>query len=113
MSAKIPPIGTLRDKVQLQAKNMFKNSAGGHEVSYVPIASVWANVSANNGNSMQLADSNMSAISHIVLLRFRNDIGAGDRIIYRNKTLEIISLNDLNSRKAYIKCLCSEKIVRG
>ena len=113
MSAKIPPIGTLRDKVQLQAKTISQDVAGGHEISYLPITSVWANVSSSNGREMVQADANNISVTHVVLLRFRNDLSLGDRIIYRNRTLEILSLNDLNGKRAYLKCFCLEIEVVG
>ncbi|MCF6344753.1 MAG: phage head closure protein [Devosiaceae bacterium] len=113
MSAKIPSIGTLRDKVQLEAKNMVDDGAGGHLVSYSSIANVWANVSPSNGRSVQIADANSVSISHVVLLRFRSDLEVGHRIIYRSRTLEILSVNDLNGHKAYLQCFCSETVVAG
>ncbi len=113
MSVKIPPIGTLRERVQLLAKNMVDDGAGGHVVTYSPIATVWANVGSNNGREVLLADANNVSTSYVVLLRFRNDLSAGDRIIYRSKTLEVIFVNDLNGHKAYLKCLCSEIKVIG
>ncbi len=114
MSAKkIPAIGTLRDKVQLEAKNMNDDGAGGHVVSYALIATVWANVSPSNGREVREADANNIATSHIVLLRFRSDLSVGDRLIYRSRILEILSVNDFNGHKAYLKCLCSEIVVVG
>ena len=113
MNMKIPPIGSLRHRVQLLNKIMSSDNAGGHEVSYVHLANVWANIRSNNGIITQMADANISALTHIIIIRYRNDINIGDRIIYEGRIFEIISLNDLNGYRAYLQCFCSEQIVRG
>ncbi len=113
MSDKIPPIGTLREKIELQSKNMSDDGLGGFIVSYSTIANVWASVNAANGREIEIADSRAAKISHIILMRYRSDLSAGDRIIYRNNILEIISINDLNGRKAYLKCYAAQIEVIG
>jgi SPP1 family predicted phage head-tail adaptor len=55
----------------------------------------------------------MVAISHAVVLRFRPDIGPGDRVIYRGRNLDVVSAADLNGRRAYLSCACSETQVTG
>ena len=52
-------------------------------------------------------------ISHAVTLRFRTDLKPGDRIIYRGRNLEIATLADINGRRAYLSCQCSERAVTG
>jgi head-tail adaptor len=53
------------------------------------------------------------AISHAVVLRFRADLGPGDRIVYRGRNLDVVSAADLNGRRAYLSCACSETHVTG
>jgi len=113
MSIKIPPIGSLRERVQLLRKEMSVDSAGGHVTNFVLIADVWANVKAANGRVSFEGDAAGSLVTHAVILRFRNDVKAGDRIVYRDEKLEIISSEDLNGRRAYLKCNCAKKMVVG
>jgi SPP1 family predicted phage head-tail adaptor len=53
------------------------------------------------------------AISHSVVLRFRNDVSPGDRIVYRGRNLDVVSAADLNGRRAYLSCACSETSFTG
>lgn len=113
MSGKIPPVGSLRDRVQLQRKSMAPNESGGHDVLYVPLTSVWARVHALSGRFDGHAGARGAEITHTVVMRFRNDLQAGDRIIYRGQGLEVISAGDLNGRRAYLNCRCRLNSVAG
>ncbi len=59
------------------------------------------------------ADGRTVAISHSVVLRFRNDVSPGDRIVYRGRNLDVVSAADLNGRRAYLSCACSETSFTG
>lgn len=113
MNARIPPIGTLRDRVQLQRKDMSAEAEGGHTILYVPLATVWARVTSLKGHISREADSRGADISHSVVMRFRTDVGPGDRVLYRGRALEILSADDLNGRRAYLSCACAERKITG
>lgn len=108
MTGRIPAIGTLRDRVQLQRKDSAAEPEGGHAVTFVPLATVWARVHALTGRETRQADGKSATVSHTVVLRYRTDIVPGDRMIYRGRALEIISAEDLNGRRAYLSCACTE-----
>jgi len=113
VSARIPSIGTLRERVQLQRKNMNSDPVGGHAISFTPLATVWAKVKSLRGRERREADARSAIVSHTVMVRFRSDLSAGDQIIYRGKALEVLSADDLNGRRAYLSCSCIEKSVAG
>jgi head-tail adaptor len=52
-------------------------------------------------------------ISHSVVMRFRADLGPGDRIVYRGRNLDVVTAGDLNGRRAYLSCACTETSVAG
>lgn len=107
MIGRTPAIGTLRDRVQLQRKDSAPEADGGHAVTFVPLATVWARVYALSGRETRHADGKSATISHTVVLRYRTDLAPGDRIIYRGRPLEIVSAEDLNGRRAYLSCTCA------
>jgi len=107
-SRDLPALGTLREHVELQRKDQSIDSAGGHVAVFTPLAIVWARVIPASGALVSLGDAKSARISHNVTVRFRSDLNPGDRIIYRSSQLEIISANDLNGRRAYLICKCSQ-----
>ncbi len=113
MNGKIPSIGSLRERVQLFTKVMSKDDAGGHVVSFVSIGDVWAKVIPSKGRTFFEVNSRSAIATHEVLMRFRDDLNVGDQIIYRDEKLELVSVNDLNGRRAYLRCICTKKTVAG
>jgi len=113
MSERIPSFGTLTDRVQLRRRESLGDGGGGHERIFVPLNSVWARVRSLTGRQGTNADGRAVAISHSVVLRFRSDIAPGDRIVYRGRNLDVVSTADLNGRRAYLSCACSETSFTG
>lgn len=108
MNARIPAIGTLRDRVQILNKSMAAEAEGGHSATYLPLATVWARVRALSGTQNFANDGRTARGSHAVVLRFRSDVSPGDRVVYRGENLEVISAEDLNGRRAYLSCVCTQ-----
>lgn len=110
---RVPPIGTLTDRVQLRRRDSTAQDGGGHGWVFVPIASVWARVRGLSGRQGTSADGRAVVVSHSVVMRFRSDVSPGDRIVYRGRNLDVVSVADLNGRKAYLACNCSETSFTG
>ena len=113
MSEVAPAIGSLSDRVQLKRREFTGESEGGFVAVFVPLATVWARVRALTGRTGTSADSRSVSLSHVVVLRFRTDLKAGDRMVYRGQALEVIGLADLNGGKAFLSCQCSAISVTG
>lgn len=110
---KIPAVGTLTDRVQLKRRESVGDGGGGHERLYVPLTNVWARVRSLSGRQGTNADGRAVAISHSVVLRFRSDVSPGDRIVYRGRNLDVVSTADMNGRRAFLSCACSETSFTG
>ena len=113
MSERIPPLGTLTDRVTLQRKVTSPEPEGGEVAVYSALATVWARVRQLSARSAVAEDARGQSISHSVVIRFRTDLKPGDRIVYRGRNLEIGGLADINGRRAYLSCQCSERAVTG
>ena len=110
---RLPAIGTLRDRVQFQRRDMVAESEGGHSIVFMPIATIWARVSALSSRQTQVGDARGVSISHSVVMRYRTDVKPGDRLIHRGIGLTVISAEDLNGRRAYLSCACSQTVITG
>ena len=109
----MPPVGSLRDRVQLQRRDMMLMPDGGHETLYLPLATVWARVRQRSARMMREGDGRASTSTHGVVIRFRKDVRPGDRIVYRGRALEVVEAEDINGRRAYLSCLCVETAMVG
>jgi SPP1 family predicted phage head-tail adaptor len=110
---RIPPLGTLTDRVTLKRKIVSSEPEGGEVAVYSTLSTVWARVRQLSARQAYAGDARGQAISHSVVLRFRTDLAPGDRIVYRGRDLEIAALADINGRRAYLSCQCSERAVTG
>jgi len=109
VSGATPPIGSLRERLQLLSRTLVAETEGGHGALYVPIATVWGRVHERGyAGFSAIADARAARTTHIVTLRHRSDLSPGDRIVYRGRNLEIVQANDLNGRRAYLSCACAE-----
>ena len=113
MSERIPPIGTMTDRVQIRRKEMTGEDEGGHTTLFVPMATVWARVRSLTGRKIEQSDGRAVGISHSVVMRYRPDLGPGDRVVYRGRNLDVVTAADLNGRRAYLSCACTETSVAG
>ena len=111
MSADIPAIGALRDRVRLFHKDMMAEPEGGNQSVYMPLATVWARVHTRPAGRSEFADARGTATTHTVVMRFRTDLAAGDRITCRGRVLDVLSVEDLNGKRAFITCACAETTV--
>ncbi len=112
-SERLPALGTLRERIELLQKSQAIGPEGGHATTYVPLATVWARVRSLSGSLTSLTDGRASKISHSIVIRHRTDLSPGDRIVYRTRPLEVLSVADLNGRRAYLTCRCSETEATG
>ena len=113
MSEATPPLGTLTDRVTLKRKITTDEPEGGEVAVFTTLATVWARVRQLSARASYAEDARGQNISHSVVLRFRTDLKPGDRIVYRGRDLESAGLADINGRRAYLSCQCSERAVTG
>ena len=113
MSERVPPVGTLTDRVELKRRELVAEGGGGHTSLFVTLGNVWARVRSHSGRQAESADGRVVAVSHSVVLRFRSDLAPGDRIIYRGEPLEVVSAGDLNGRRAFLSCTCTHTTRAG
>ena len=113
MSGVVPPLGPLTDRVVLKRKITTDEDEGGVTTVYSTLATVWARVRSLGTRQSFEADARGQSVSHAVVMRYRTDLEAGDRIVYRGRDLEVLGTSDLNGRRAYLSCQCAERVVIG
>jgi SPP1 family predicted phage head-tail adaptor len=113
MAERGPALGEPRERVQLKQRVTTDEDEGGETALYVPLATVWARVRTLSARPATAADGRAVALTHSVVLRYRSDIGPGDRIVHAGRSLEVLAASDLNGRHAWLSLTCSETASRG
>ena len=112
-AARPPALGALGDRIAIQRRDVSAEDEGGAIATFVPVATVWARVRTLSSSRSQAADGRGVTITHAVVLRYRTDIAPGDRLLFGGRSLEVIAAADLNGRRAWLSCTCSERQVTG
>jgi SPP1 family predicted phage head-tail adaptor len=100
--------GDLRERITVLAYRETKNAMG----EMVPVydetfAEVWASVQGVTAREFLLAGQQQTEISHRVRLRYLTGLTQRMRIVWRGRTLEIVSLLEHANRSEH-ELLCQE-----
>jgi SPP1 family predicted phage head-tail adaptor len=102
--------GDLRERITVLAYRETKNAMG----EMVPVydetfAEVWASVQGVTAREFLLAGQQQTEISHRVRMRFLTGLTQRMRIVWRGRTLEIVSLLEHANRSEH-ELLCQETL---
>jgi SPP1 family predicted phage head-tail adaptor len=100
--------GELRERVAVMAYRETKNQMG----EMVPVydqtfATVWASVEGVTARELLLAGQQQTEISHRVRMRYLPGLTQQMRIVWRDRTLEIISVLEHENRSIH-ELICQE-----
>ena len=102
--------GNLRHLVELQEQTSVDDGAGGSETSYVPRATMWADITATSGREFFQAKTLMPELTHQVEIRYRTDVKPGMRFVEGQKVYRIQAAPDPEGRQRRLLCMCQELV---
>ena len=101
-------IGDLRHRLILQAPEDVDDGASGFSRNYRTLGAVWARVSVIAANQ-QFAEQRFEQSTHFQIdLRWRADIAAGMRFVFRERFILIHAVRDLDDARRFLTCACEE-----
>lgn len=103
-----PAIGVLRQRVMLEAPVDAPDGAGGFSRSYAPIAQLWARIAPISAREDFIEQRAEQSISHLVTIRWRDDVVSAMRFSYRGRKLLIRSVFDPDERRRFLIGQCEE-----
>ncbi|MCE9650578.1 MAG: phage head closure protein [Parvibaculum sp.] len=94
--------GNLRERVTIEAPSRNADGAGGADIEWTPLATVWAEVADQGGNEQVLGERTEARARHRVTMRHRGDVTAEMRLVWRGRTLDIRALRDPDGRRQWL-----------
>lgn len=94
--------GQLRERVAIERPVRTADGAGGADVTWETLATVWAEVVALGGNEQPLAEHNEARGACRVTIRFRADVTAQMRLVWRGAALNIRGLRDPDGKRQWL-----------
>lgn len=102
-------IGRLRHRLTLEAPGLLPDGAGGETVTFTPVATVWAAVRPGSGSEDLAHDRLSGRVSHVVDIRYRDDVSPEMRFAWDARRLHILSVIDVDERRQWLRCNCEER----
>ena len=102
------PIGAMRRRVRLEAAVDIDDGAGGFNRGYRTLGYLWARVNAISASQQFSEQRFEQASSYQVDIRWRADIAAGMRFVFRDRLLLIQTFSDPDGRRRFLTCACEE-----
>lgn len=101
--------GLLRQQVKIQSRIDGIDAAGDAMVSWLDVATIWADVQPLRGlERMNAQQVGAAAIDHRITTRYRPGLTPKHRILYGTRVFDIESVINVNERNEMIELLCKE-----
>lgn len=100
--------GTLRHRVTLQSFTTSPDVYGEPIKTWADLATVWAAVEPLRGREYFQAQQTHAEVSYRVRIRHRADILPTMRVLHAGKTLEILSVINIDERNRELHLMCKE-----
>ena len=101
--------GWLRHRVTVESAAGASDGAGGETVVWDSVATLWARVEPAKAGERIVAGHLSGVVTHLVTLRWRDDIAGGMRLAYRGRTFRILAVHDLDESRRYLVAKAEEE----
>ena len=98
----------MRDRITFQKWFKTTDARFGEAGEWIPVATVWANVTPLDGLEQVNAQAVQSQISHSIKMRYVEWADPKYQIIYRGRLLDIVSVIDPDGRRRTLEIECRE-----
>ncbi|AXS39962.1 phage head closure protein [Breoghania sp. L-A4] len=102
-------IADLRARVALQAPQESDDGSGGVTVAWADVATVWAFVEPQSAREQAVSGHLDGVVTHAVILRYRDDVRGGWRIVSGEQIFRVLATHDLDGRARRLLCRCEEE----
>jgi len=101
--------GKYRHRIQLEKPTTIKNSSGEPIKTWQIVGNRWAGVNPMRSRERFAAQQVNEELTDKVFMRFDSKIDSTYRIIFRNRTLNIDSIINVEERNRELEIICKEE----
>lgn len=100
--------GDLRIRARLQERSEGARDSGGLSVRYVDVDTLYIGVSTTGGDEFFRMKKLNPELTHEVKMRFREDIAADMRLVYKGHVLQIDAISTPKGKRDELLVFCHE-----
>ena len=100
----MPAVGELRERVSIERATTVADGSGGQTVTWTAVYArgVWAKVQPVRGREEERLGRLATVDTFLVFLRFGIDVTTLDRIVWRDKTMNVRSVQDREGEREFL-----------
>jgi len=104
--------GELRERVTILRPVVVSDGLGGQSRTFEAVATVWASVLPTRPGDLEpVAEAAAEVQGYRIKVRFRDDVSIDNRVDWRGKRLNVMAVNDMNGRRAYVTIFTDAGVV--
>lgn len=103
-----PPLGRFRSRLSLQLPVDVEDGAGGMSRTWQFVADVWGSIEPLAAQQRFMAQRMEQSVTHVIYLRWREDICLGWRLLFGSRTFLVHACYDPTTQKRHLVCQCEE-----
>lgn len=100
----------MRQRVTLQQESRTPDTAGGASLSWVDVATLWAEVTPFPGSEALQAQKLTGSALYRVVLRYKDAVTADMRLVFKGRVLNIRSLRNVGERDRRLEIMAEEGV---
>lgn len=100
----------LQQRVTLQREIQTEDGTGGYIRSWQDVADLWAEIIPITGKEKWIAMQIQSSVTHRMLIRYRADIDASQRLVLNQRIFHIRSIANAGANNDILELLVEEGI---
>ena len=105
--------GKLNRRIQIQVDGEGQNAGGEPVHGWIKFADAWANIKTVNGREYATSDSEASEVTTSIRIRYRTDLTAKMRVVYKNTIYSIVAVLPDEAGREYVDLACSSGVNDG
>lgn len=103
--------GNLRNKAEIQSLGTTQNEFGEvEEGQYTKFKDVWCSITPISGKENFLSNADYAKTTHKIKMRYTDGINASQRLVWRNRIFDFISVRNITELNKEIQMLAEEVI---
>lgn len=101
----------LRHSITIQSVARVSDGAGGQTETWETSTTAWASISPANGHQKWQAMQSETPITHKIKMRYQSGISTSNRIVYDNRTFDIVEVLNVDERDIVLHIMAVENLV--
>jgi SPP1 family predicted phage head-tail adaptor len=100
----------MRHRITIEKKTRgTSDNAGGYvSETWSTVATVWAKLDPKSSREIIDADQVVHRVSHVIMMRARDDVTAAMRVDFQGRKMAILSVRTILENGRWIEMLCEE-----